>query len=77
MLIIHGRSEINQKKKYIIKWSDRLLYIVTFIVFTLFLCALEDCLRWIFDVTYDGINIVCKHLVDRIKDIFRKEKQDD
>lgn len=70
---MYGRPEINQKKKYIIKRSDRLLYVVTFIVFTLFLCALEDCLRWIFDVTYDGINTVCKHLVDRIKD-FRKEK---
>lgn len=74
---MYGRSEINQKKKYIIKRSDKLLYVVTFIVFALFLCALEDCLKWIFDITYDGLSTVCKHLADRMKYIFRKEKQDD
>ena len=74
---MYGRSEINPKIKYTTRRSNKLLYVVAFIVFALFLCALEDCLRWIFDVTYDGINTVCKHLVDRIKDIFRKEKQDD
>ena len=74
---MHGRSEINQKKKSIIKRSDRLLYVVTFIVFALFLCALENCLRWIFDATYDRVSTGCKHLADRMKDIFRKEKQDD
>lgn len=54
------------------KRSDGLLYVVVFIVFVLFLCALEDCLRWILDFTYDGVSTVCKHLADRIRDIFRK-----